>query len=131
MAEELLMSVDDAIEYVRNNVKVGDTLEISYNRILRSDNADDVFGSGFYPGKEVLLIGAQGSPGSDNTPGKRTFLRCKNNRVDFNDIQYAPDHRRGRYLYLGRISKRIHIHTVFHEICSDLYRVQNIRHGLF
>ena len=34
MAEELLMSVDDAIEYVRNNVKVGDTLEISYNRIF-------------------------------------------------------------------------------------------------
>lgn len=33
MAEELLMSVDEAIEYVRNNVKVGDTLEISYNRI--------------------------------------------------------------------------------------------------
>ena len=34
MAEELLMSVDEAIEYVRNNVKVGDTLEISYNRIF-------------------------------------------------------------------------------------------------
>jgi hypothetical protein len=34
MAEEILMSVDDAIEYVRNNVKVGDTLEISYNRIF-------------------------------------------------------------------------------------------------
>jgi hypothetical protein len=33
MAEEILMSVDEAIEYVRNNVKVGDTLEISYNRI--------------------------------------------------------------------------------------------------
>ena len=34
MAEEILMSVDEAIEYVRNNVKVGDTLEISYNRIF-------------------------------------------------------------------------------------------------
>ena len=34
MAEELLLSVDDAIEYVRNNVNVGDTLEISYNRIF-------------------------------------------------------------------------------------------------
>ena len=34
MAEEILMSVDDAIEYVRNNVEVGDTLEISYNRIF-------------------------------------------------------------------------------------------------
>ena len=34
MAEELLMGMDDAIEYVRNNVEVGDTLEISYNRIF-------------------------------------------------------------------------------------------------
>ena len=34
MAEELLMSVDEAIEYVRNNVEVGDILEISYNRIF-------------------------------------------------------------------------------------------------
>ena len=34
MEEELLLSVDDAIEYVRNNVNVGDTLEISYNRIF-------------------------------------------------------------------------------------------------
>ena len=34
MAEELVMTVDEAIEYVRNNVKVGDTLEISYNRIF-------------------------------------------------------------------------------------------------
>ena len=34
MAEELLLSMDEAIEYVRNNVEVGDTLEISYNRIF-------------------------------------------------------------------------------------------------
>ena len=34
MVQEISMNVDDAIEYVRNNVKVGDTLEISYNRIF-------------------------------------------------------------------------------------------------
>ena len=34
MVEELSMSVDEAIEYIRNNVEVGDTLEISYNRIF-------------------------------------------------------------------------------------------------
>lgn len=34
MEEEILMSVDEAIEYVRNEVNVGDTLEISYNRIF-------------------------------------------------------------------------------------------------
>ena len=32
--EEILLTVDEAIEYVRNNVNVGDTLEISYNRIF-------------------------------------------------------------------------------------------------
>ena len=34
MVEEILLTVDEAIEYVRNNVSVGDTLEISYNRIF-------------------------------------------------------------------------------------------------
>ncbi|WP_407379054.1 DUF2097 domain-containing protein [Methanobrevibacter sp.] len=34
MDEEILLSVDEAIEYVRNEVNVGDTLEISYNRIF-------------------------------------------------------------------------------------------------
>ena len=34
MVKELSMSVDEAIEYIRNNVEVGDTLEISYNRIF-------------------------------------------------------------------------------------------------
>ena len=34
MVEEILLTVDEAIEYVRNNVNVGDTLEISYNRIF-------------------------------------------------------------------------------------------------
>ena len=34
MAEEIVLTVDEAIEYVRNNVEVGDILEISYNRIF-------------------------------------------------------------------------------------------------
>ena len=34
MVEEIQMSIEDAIEYVRNNVKVGDVLEVSYNRIF-------------------------------------------------------------------------------------------------
>ena len=34
MVEEILLTVDEAIEYVRNNVEVGDILEISYNRIF-------------------------------------------------------------------------------------------------
>ena len=34
MAEEIQMSTDEAIEYVRNNVQIRDTLELSYNRIF-------------------------------------------------------------------------------------------------
>ena len=34
MVEEIEMSFDDAVEYVRNEVHVTDILEISYNRIF-------------------------------------------------------------------------------------------------
>ena len=34
MVEEIEMTFDDAVEYIRNEVKVGDTLEVSYNRIF-------------------------------------------------------------------------------------------------
>ena len=34
MVEEVQMTLEEAIEYVRNNVEVGDVLEISYNRIF-------------------------------------------------------------------------------------------------
>lgn len=34
MVKEIVMSVDDAIEYIRNNVQIRDVLEISYNRIF-------------------------------------------------------------------------------------------------
>ena len=34
MVEEVQMTLEEAIEYVRNNVEVTDILEISYNRIF-------------------------------------------------------------------------------------------------
>ena len=34
MVEEIQMTLEEAIEYVRNEVKVRDLLEISYNRIF-------------------------------------------------------------------------------------------------
>ena len=34
MVEEIQMTYEDAVEYVRNNVQVGDVLEVSYNRIF-------------------------------------------------------------------------------------------------
>jgi hypothetical protein len=59
MVEELLMSVDEAIEYVRNNVNVGDTLEVSYNRIfapgevLGLTEEDDMTGEGLRVGLQL------------------------------------------------------------------------------
>ncbi len=34
MVEEIVMPIDDAIEYIRNNVEINDILELSYNRIF-------------------------------------------------------------------------------------------------
>lgn len=34
MVKEVTMTLDDAIEYIRNNVQIRDTLEVSYNRIF-------------------------------------------------------------------------------------------------
>ena len=52
MVEEVQMSVEDAIEYIRNNVHVGDVLEVSYNRIFAPGDVlgiteeDEVTGEG-------------------------------------------------------------------------------------
>ena len=34
MVEEVQMTFDEAVEYVKNEVEVGDLLEVSYNRIF-------------------------------------------------------------------------------------------------
>ena len=34
MVEEIQMTFDEAVEYIRNNVEVGDVLEVSYNTIF-------------------------------------------------------------------------------------------------
>ena len=53
MIEEVEMSFDEALEYVKTKVNVGDVLELSYNRIfapgevLGSTEEDDMTGEGF------------------------------------------------------------------------------------
>lgn len=75
MVEEVQMSIEDAIEYVRNNVRVRDTLEISYNRI-------------FAPG-EVLTITEEDE---ETGEGLRVGLQLNGEilnqsiEVDFNEI---------------------------------------------
>ena len=59
MVEEIQMTLEDAIEYVRNEVKVRDLLEISYNRIfapgevLGLTEEDDVTGEGLRVGLQL------------------------------------------------------------------------------
>ena len=53
MIEEVEMSFDEALEYVKTKVNVGDVLELSYNRIfapgevLGFTEEDDMNGEGF------------------------------------------------------------------------------------
>ena len=59
MVEEVQMTIDEAIEYVRNNVYVNDVLEVSYNRIfapgevLGITEEDEVTGEGLRVGLQL------------------------------------------------------------------------------
>ncbi|MBQ2636033.1 MAG: DUF2097 domain-containing protein [Methanobrevibacter sp.] len=59
MVEEVQMTLEEAVEYVRNNVHVTDILEISYNRIfapgevLGITEEDEVTGEGLRVGLQL------------------------------------------------------------------------------
>ncbi|WP_407412870.1 DUF2097 domain-containing protein [Methanobrevibacter sp.] len=59
MVEEIQMTLDEAVEYVRNNVHVNDILEVSYNRIfapgevLGITEEDEVTGEGLRIGLQL------------------------------------------------------------------------------
>ncbi|MDO5832379.1 DUF2097 domain-containing protein [Methanobrevibacter sp.] len=59
MVEEVQMTFDEALEYVKSNVEVGDILEISYNRIfapgevLGFTEEDEVTGEGYRVGLQL------------------------------------------------------------------------------
>ena len=59
MVEEVEMSFEDALEYVKTQVEVGDILEISYNRIfapgevLGFTEEDEITGEGFRVGLQL------------------------------------------------------------------------------
>ena len=44
MVNEITLSVDEAIEYIRNNVQIRDILEISYNRIFAPGEVLNILG---------------------------------------------------------------------------------------
>lgn len=59
MVEEVQMTFDEALEYVKNEVEVGDLLEVSYNRIfapgevLGFTEEDEVTGEGYRVGLQL------------------------------------------------------------------------------
>lgn len=59
MVEEVQMTLEEAVEYVRNNVHVQDVLEVSYNRIfapgevLGITEEDEVTGEGLRVGLQL------------------------------------------------------------------------------
>ena len=59
MVEEVEMSFEDALDYVKTQVEVGDILEISYNRIfapgevLGFTEEDEMTGEGFRVGLQL------------------------------------------------------------------------------
>ena len=59
MIEEVQMTYEDAVEYIRNNVNVGDILEVSYNRIfapgevLGVTEEDEITGEGLRVGMQL------------------------------------------------------------------------------
>ena len=59
MVEEVQMTFDEALEYVKSNVEVGDILEISYNRIFAPGEVfgfteeDEVTGEGYRVGLQL------------------------------------------------------------------------------
>lgn len=76
MVEEIQMSTDEAIEYVRNNVQIRDILELSYNRI-------------FAPGEVLNIIEEDEETGE----GLRVSLQLTGEilnqtvEIDFNEIK--------------------------------------------
>ncbi|OWT33103.1 hypothetical protein BGI41_04125 [Methanobrevibacter sp. 87.7] len=76
MEKEIKMTPDEAVEYIRNNVNVGDTLELSYNRI-------------FAPGEVLGVV----SEDSETGEGLRVNLQLngdilnQNIEVDFKEIK--------------------------------------------
>lgn len=76
MVEEIRMPVDEAIEYIRNNVQIRDTLELSYNRI-------------FAPGEVLNIIEEDEMTGE----GLRVSLQLNGEilnqtvEIDFNEIK--------------------------------------------
>ncbi|WP_299524807.1 DUF2097 domain-containing protein [uncultured Methanobrevibacter sp.] len=55
--KKINLSIDEAVEYLKNNVKIHDNLEISYNRIFGSGEILNMDFSEYFgkPGFKILL----------------------------------------------------------------------------
>ncbi|MCL2156566.1 MAG: DUF2097 domain-containing protein [Methanobrevibacter sp.] len=55
MREEIVLKPDQALEYVRLNVKQEDTLELSYNRVFAPGEVLDVMVEDEFGEKEIIV----------------------------------------------------------------------------
>ncbi len=86
MVKEIIMPVDDAIEYIRNNVQIRDILEISYNRIFAPGEVLNIIAEDEETG-EGLRVSLQLNGEILNQTVEIDFKEIKDDLIEFRHIK--------------------------------------------
>ena len=86
MVKEIIMPVDDAIEYIRNNVQIRDILEISYNRIFAPGEVLNIIAEDEETG-EGLRVSLQLNGEILNQTVEIDFKEIKDDLIEFRNIK--------------------------------------------
>lgn len=86
MVKEIIMPVDDAIEYIRNNVRIRDILEISYNRIFAPGEVLNIIAEDEETG-EGLRVSLQLNGEILNQTVEIDFKEIKDDLIEFRHIK--------------------------------------------
>lgn len=86
MVKEIIMPVDDAIEYIRNNVQIRDILEISYNRIYAPGEVLNIIAEDEETG-EGLRVSLQLNGEILNQTVEIDFKEIKDDLIEFRHIK--------------------------------------------
>ena len=86
MVKEIIMPVDDAIEYIINNVQIRDILEISYNRIFAPGEVLNIIAEDEETG-EGLRVSLQLNGEILNQTVEIDFKEIKDDLIEFRHIK--------------------------------------------
>ena len=86
MVKEIIMPVDDAIEYIRNNVQIRDILEISYNRIFAPGEVLNIIAEDEETG-EGIRVSLQLNGEILNQTVEIDFKEIKDDLIEFRHIK--------------------------------------------